>query len=490
MSTSLITSSGMVSGRRESADAVLIRDGRIDAIGPASELTSAGIKVNDHLGHFLSPVLHDHHFHPVGYAAAVTRLSLKDVGNLEDLENRLKLAAGHLPPGEALVGNRLDDEGLAEKRLPSRQELDAMVRDRPVLLYRYCGHVAMVNTAALELAGVASSTGILREADIQPVANAVASAQAPLEPAAIRRALDGLVGLGLGRLTAIVSAGDPIWCEVPDEIGTLLTVAPHVPINFEVLVIASSPSELEETATRLDRAAPNISFLGWKEFADGSLGGRTAALYEPYSDEPGNRGILRLDHGHARTMAGASLDLGGTVAIHAIGDLANDQVLDLFENLITEGADPAKLRIEHASLLTERAVERMARLRVTASVQPAFLSSEVGWLDKRLGKRTELTYSLARLEAAGVSLLGGSDCPVEAPNPWWGMASAQERGGLSQQAAFDLFAARLEVGGPADLLVLPFDPLEVTPARLKKMKPTAVYRHGELVELNDELPFT
>jgi predicted amidohydrolase YtcJ len=490
MSVSLITSSGIVSGRRESADAVLIRDGRIDAIGPASDLRSAGIKVTGHLGGFLSPVLQDHHFHPVGYAAAVTRLSLKDVGDLEDLKNRLQLAARRLAPGEALVGNRLDDEVLAEKRLPTRGELDVMVRDRPVLLYRYCGHVATVNTAALVLAGVESSTGILRETDIQPVANAIASAQAPLEPAAIRRVLDGLVGLGLGRLTAIVSAGDPIWCETPDEIGTLLTVAPHVPINFEVLVIASSPSELGEAAARLDRAGPNISFLGWKEFADGSLGGRTAALYEPYSDDPGNRGILRLDHDHARTMARAALGLGGAVAIHAIGDLANDQVLDLFEDLITDGADPTKLRVEHASVLTERAIERMARLGVTASVQPAFLSSEVGWLDKRLGRRTELTYPLARLSAVGVPLLGGSDCPVEAPNPWWGMASAQDHGGLSQQAAFDLFAARLEVGGPADLLVLPFDPFGATPAQLRNLKPNAVYRHGELVELNDELPFT
>lgn len=489
MST-LLVGSKVVGGNALGADAVLISQGRIAAIGQASDLTRPGLEVIEHTGGVISPVLRDHHFHPIGYVAAVTRLTLKDAIDLTDLADRLHQAASDLDEGASLIGNRLDDESLAERRLPTRQELDVMVPDHPVVLYRYCGHVAVVNTAALRMAGLSpDSTGILREAEIGPVAIAVAASQAPIAPGEARRALRGLPGLGFGRITAIVSAAQPIWCEVPDEIGTLLAVAPDLPIDFDVLVIADNPAELDEAAARINGAGSNVSFLGWKEFADGSLGGHTAALHEPYSDDPDNRGVLRLDSKKARTMANACLSLGGTVAIHAIGDLANDLVLDLFEALIGEGADPRRLRTEHASVLSEPAITRMAELGVTASVQPAFLTSEVGWLGTRLGARIERTYSLASMAAAGIHLIGGSDCPVEPPNPWWGIAAASAPAGLAVPEAFGLFAERLEIGGPADLLVIPFDPLAATPAQLRSLKPTSVYRHGQPVELIPEIPF-
>lgn len=490
MTPMLIRAAGVVSAPQGTETAILVRDGRIAAMGSWSELARPGIDVIDHGDSHLSPVIHDHHFHPIGYAAAVTRLSLKDVDDFDELGDRLRAASIAGPPGEPLVGNRLDDETLAERRLPTRDELDAMVPERPILLYRYCGHVAVVNTAALRLAGLPEeASGILREADIQPVAKVVAAAQAPLRSVVVHRVLAGLTSLGIGRLTAIVSSGAPIWCDVPDEIGTLLAVAPGLPIDFEILVIAGDPSELKEAADRLARSARNVSFGGWKDFADGSLGGRTAALYEPYDDDPTTNGALRLDRDHFRIMSDACLELGGQVAIHAIGDRANDLVLDLFEELVDDGARPASLRIEHASVLTDKAIQRMARLGITASVQPSFLSSEAAWLGKRLGERTALTYPLATLDAAGIRLLGGSDCPVESPNPWWGMASARDQGGLSPAAAFRLYASPFRVGEAADLLVLPFDPVKADSARLRDMKPSAVYRHGDLVELVDEMPF-
>lgn len=469
-------------------DAVVVENGKVVAIGSRPALLQPGLTEDRHeVGAVIAP-RHDHHFHPIGYAAAVTRLSLKDAVDLADLGQRLREEATRLGPGVALVGNRLDDESLGERRLPTRQDLDKMVADRPVLLYRYCGHIAVANSAALALAGVDSETGILRETGVQPVANVVGAQQPPLDPQAVRRALSGLASIALGKITAIVSAGEPIWCEVPDEIETLLAVAADVPLDFEVLVIASHPQELIDAAARLDRAAPNVSFLGWKEFADGSLGGHTAALYEPYEDDPSTTGTLRLDPRRAALMGRTCLALGGTVAIHAIGDLANDQVLDVLEELITGGGDPALMRIEHASVLRPQTITRMARLGVTASVQPAFITSEVDWLEKRLGDRAGSTYSLSALHAAGVPMVGGSDCPVESPNPWWGIAAAAGPGGLGHAHAFQLFGEELKPGDPAHLIVVDRDPL--TSADPAGTKVLAVYRAGKPIEVEPELAFT
>jgi predicted amidohydrolase YtcJ len=198
-----------------------------------------------------------------------------------------------------------------------------------------------------------------------------------------------------------------------------------------VLVIAPDPQLLAEAAEKIRRSQGRVRFLGWKEFADGSFGGHTAALHDPFTDRPDTRGTERLDREHATMMARAAMMLGGTVAVHAIGDRANDAVLDLFEDLVDMGADPARLRVEHASLLTAAAVERMARLGVTASVQPAFLASEGDWLVKRIGdERMRRVYPFRSLIQAGIQVIGGSDSPVELPDPTIGINAAIGRPGF------------------------------------------------------------
>jgi predicted amidohydrolase YtcJ len=179
-------------------------------------------------------------------------------------------------------------------------------------------------------------------------------------------------------------------------------------------------------------------------------------------------------------MARAALDLGGAVAIHAIGDRANDAVLDLFRDLIVAGANEAALRIEHASVLTPTARRRMADLGIAASVQPSFITSEVTWLEKRLGSRVEHTYALDAMEDEGISLRGGSDCPVETPNPWEGMASARV-GGLSARSAYELYGPALKVGARANVIVIDRDPLQTSD--IAGTRVLASYRHGEPLDL-------
>jgi predicted amidohydrolase YtcJ len=389
---------------------------------------------------------HDHHIHPLGYATLVNGLELMDSADLGDLLARVtRFAEGVEGP---VIGQRLNDEGLAEGRLPTRTDLDDVTGDRPVLLYRYCGHIAVANSAALSLAGIDSDTpdpeagsfdrdaagrptGVLRETAIQNVSQALAPLVKGPPDSALLRAFDELAALGLGSITGIVSVGEPLWCGVTDELDALCRLAPDLPIDVDVLVIAPDPQSLAEAAEKIRRTQGRIRFLGWKDFADGSFGGHTAALHDPFSDRPDTRGIDRLDPEHATLMARAATMLGGSVAIHAIGDRANDQVLGLFEGLIEMGAEPTRLRVEHASLLTEAAIERMAGLGVTASVQPAFLASEEEWLEKRIGEaRMSRVYPFRSLIEAGIPVIGGSDSPIELPDPSIGISAAIARPGF------------------------------------------------------------
>jgi predicted amidohydrolase YtcJ len=241
--------------------------------------------------------------------------------------------------------------------------------------------------------------------------------------------------MGIGSVTGIVSVGESIWCGVDDEISTLIRLAPKLPIDIDVLVIAQQPSDLIEAKERIDRAEGRIRFHGYKDFTDGSLGGHTAAMYEPFSDVE-TTGTVRIDHDKAKLLGQTSLDLGGVVAIHAIGDRANDLALDVHEDLLRDGAEPSRLRVEHASILTDQTIERMASLGVVASVQPAFLASEETWLEKRLGaSRMSRAYPGRSLSDAGVPLLGGSDSPVELPYPETGINAAVARHGINPDQA-------------------------------------------------------
>lgn len=394
---------------------------------------------------------HDNHFHPFGYVSLVNGLDLMSASSLEEVLSRVASRAETVPG--PVIGQRLNDEGIREGRLPTASDLDDALPDRPVLLYRYCGHIAVANSKTLELAGVDADTpdpdggsfdrdrggapnGILRETAVQSVSEALAHLIPPPSDESILGALATLPEMGLGSVTGIVSAGESIWCGIPDEVETLCRLASDLPVDIEVLVITNDRARLAEAKRQIDAAEGRIRFHGWKDFVDGSLGGHTAAMYEPYADRPDTRGMIRFHPERARAMAKTTLDLGGVAAIHAIGDRANDLVLDVFEDLIYDGADPRRLRVEHASILTDPTVARMAALGVVASVQPAFLASEEDWLVKRLGpERMARAYPFRSLAEAGVPLLGGSDSPVELPHPDVGINAAVERHGINPDEA-------------------------------------------------------
>jgi hypothetical protein len=500
---------------RVGTDALLVEGGSIAAVGDADRLRRPGLP-EQHFDGVVVPGLRDAHFHPVGHAAALHSPSLAGATDLAQVARIVSAAAGEQAPGTAVLALRLDDEALAEGTLPDRALLDRAAPGRPVLAVRHCGHIAVASTAALEAAGIGPDTpdpaggafdreaggrpnGVLRETAVAPVVAALQPLLPPLTAGDLTAAVASLAGVGLTGLGAIVSVDQGLWGGGGSELDLVLEAAGDLPLTLRVLVIAATPAELQKAARRLGTAGPRVTFLGLKAFADGSLGGHTAALRRPYCDRPETTGTLRLDPAWAAEMIGAAASLGGMTAIHAIGDAAVGRVLDVFEAAVAQGVDPSLLRMEHASVVPPAEVARLAALGVTACIQPAFLPSDSPWLEARLGpERLSHTYNFRTLAAAGIPLAGGSDCPVEPPHPLWGMASARDRAGfipeesLAAAQALALFTtgaaraigedARLEKGAPASFTVLDGDPATAEPGELRRMRALGAFVAGRRVD--------
>jgi predicted amidohydrolase YtcJ len=511
MAAYLLTAEAVRDATRLRGDALLVEDGVIAALGAAESLRHPGL-AERHLAGVVVPGLRDAHLHPVGHAGALHGLSLHGAADFADITAAIGSALSRRPASSALVAIRLDDEALAEGRLPDRHFLDRVAPGRPLLLVRHCGHIAVASTAALEAAGIGPDTpdpeggafdrdqlgrptGVLRETGVAPVAAALRPLLPPLTPSELAASVRALAGVGLTGIGAIVSLDEGLWGGSTAEIDLLVEAAPDLPIPLRVLVIAPDPASLEAAAARLDDAGPMVSFLGLKAFADGSLGGHTAALRRPYADRPELTGTHRLDPAWALEMARAVASLGGKAAIHAIGDAALSRVLDVFERAIAAGVEPGCLRVEHASLTLPEDLHRLAGLGVTACIQPSFLPSDSPWLQARLGpERVAATYAFRSLQEAGVPLAGGSDCPVEPPHPLWGMASARDRAGFLPEQALDaaealaLFTtgaaaaigedAALDPGQPATFTILGGDPVTASPSALRHLPVVTVFREG------------
>lgn len=424
---------------------------RVMAGASGVEVTEArgpGVETIDR-GGFVVPGLRDAHLHLGSIGAATTGISLEEAQGFADIA---ALLAAHGSGDVVAIG--FDETRLAESSLLTRSDLDTMISDRAVLVYRVCGHIAIANSMALERAGITAGTpdppggtidrapdgtpnGILRETAIDAVSSVTIDTQRALSADDLLATAQRLTTFGLTRVDAMVPAGAPAWCGPDDELDLLLAIGSELPLDVSALLISDSVADLRFHRERIGNGS-RVVFGGWKGFADGSLGGHTAALRRPYSDMPDTSGTKRGDAGHFRLMAETAIELGGSACIHAIGDAAVSHVLDVFEPMISDGAPPDRLRVEHASVLSSHLVGRLSESGVVASVQPSFIASDAHWMERRLGPdRARWAYPLRSMLDAGTTLLGGSDAPVERPDPLAGMRAAVQRNGFHPEESLD-----------------------------------------------------
>ena len=499
--------------------ALAIDDGVVVGIGAKRDLYQPGDHVIDFDGGHIVPGFRDTHIHAIPYAALLSGCSLKSAVSMDDMLDRLGRYARSLPAGAPVVASRLDDESLRERRLPTRDDLDRAEADRPVVIYRYCGHVAVANSVALKMSGIDANindpeggvidrdstgtpTGVLRETATGLIAGALARG-APLPAGRLIDGLTRLGGLGITSIGAMVGYGESPYEKLEAESELFRQVADDLPIKVHALSIASTPADLVASAMVLDAGSSRLRWLGVKRFSDGSLGGHTAAMCSPFSDVD-TVGTYRLTPADV-DVAKTALDLGGMVAIHAIGDRAVSGVLDVFDELLANGAESDDLRMEHVSVASPELISRFARTGATAVVQPAFLASEEGWIAKRLGpERASWAYPFRSMWNAGITLAGSSDSVVEPPHPLWGMAAAMDRHGinpgeaLTGQQALGLFTTGAVRAirepepfwmlSPADFVVLDVDVTKATAPTVHDATVLETFIDGERLEIDRTLP--
>lgn len=412
--------------RRPLTDAVGLVGNRIALIGGAAvrAATASRTRVVDLAGAFLSPAFIDNHTHFLIGSATLSQPDLLSAKDREDFAARLG-AAGRARPGKWILGGSWDEQRLGGG-LPTREWIDAATGDTPVAVPRTDLHMYLLNSAALKAAGITRNTpdmpggvigrdangeptGILKDNAKQLVERAF-PAPTPAEQQATMR--DGIAH-ALRNGFAQVHTPEPFDWKTFDT-ARALRAKGETDLRFYCFVPLR---DWQKLATLISHEGRGDDWVRWgavKALADGSLGSRTALFRAPYSDARDQHGVRVTSLADLKSWITASDKARLQVATHAIGDLANEDVLDLYAEVIrSNGPRDRRFRIEHAQHLAPSSIPRFAKEKVIASVQPFHAIDDGRWAVKRIGeKRLEGTYAFHSLMAAGATVTFGSDWPV------------------------------------------------------------------------------
>ena len=507
---------GLPGGDR--AQALAVKDGRIAAVGTDVEVASlarAGTEVESLAGRALLPGFVDAHAHFIAGGHSLSRVNLRDVGTPEELAARLRSWAARLPEGRWILGGGWDHE-LWGGTLPTRAWIDAATPDHPVLVHRLDLHMALANFQALEFAGIDEDTvdpkgglvvrdesdaptGLLKDAAIDLVARLVPEPGEEERQASIRAAARHVLSLGVTQVHDMGTLGDSeeSWSNLASYRSA--RARDLLPLRIRAMVPIAHRERMAAWVAEHGRGDDRLGWGGVKGFVDGSLGSGTAWMHGGYADEPENRGLTLGDPEELRRAIVEADAAGLQVAVHAIGDRANDWLLDVFqETMHANGVRDRRFRVEHAQHLTPEAMERFGRLAVVASVQPYHLADDGRWATRRLGEeRARRSWPLASLLERRALLAFGSDWTVAPPDPILAVSVAVTRRTLdgahpdgwgpderiSLEAALRAHTAagayagfmehrvgRLAMGSYADLVVLDRDIFSLPSAELSEAR--------------------
>jgi hypothetical protein len=429
---------------RPRAEAVAVRGGRIAAVGSAAEvsaLVGPGTRVIELGGRTVTPGLVDAHCHLYGLGVALETLSLRGLGSAAAVAEAVRGAAAARAEGEWITGRGWDQNLWSPPEFPGHAVLDAAAPGHPVALRRIDGHALWANAAAMRAAGVGRDTKdppggkILRDAQGEPTgvfvdhAMTLIEASMPPVPPAVRerrilKAAEVAVSLGL---TGVHEMG------IDDgTVAVYRALAREGRLPLRVHAYLSGEGQMDSLPSRKPDADPDgtATFVlrGVKLFADGALGSRGAALLAPYDDDPKNTGLTLMPAEELRRSARIAAESGFQLAVHAIGDRANREVLDAFEAAGPGRGGALRFRVEHAQVVAPEDLGRFARIGAIASMQPAHATSDMPWAEARLGPaRIRGAYAWRSILATGAHIAFGSDFPVEETSPLLGLYAAVTR---------------------------------------------------------------
>lgn len=486
------------------AEAMAVEEGRITAIGPTQDiraLAGPGTQEIDLTGKPVIPGCIDTHCHLIMHGSACTRSAdLTDCRSIAELQRRLRDHWANNPDAKCIVGERFDHEIFAEGRWVTRQDLDEVTSEIPIVVARLCYHAVVANTATLtpsrdRLNDEQWETGKLTEDDVS-----LAWSQVPdctpeeLENAAIYAFNDA-------RSAGITSVNTQIDSVEELELLRRLRDEGRLPVRVRFQWPYRLMGKLVEDGLKTTSGDDFLRVGAIKIFMDGSMGARTCAMCEEFTDEPGNRGNLFRSDDDLAAMLVEVQRHGNQAAIHTIGDLAISTAISGIEKAMPKGnaGNTHRHRLEHVAQMSPKILGDMARLNVMASVQPQFIITDF-WTCDRVGpERYKFVYPFKSMLDAGIKFGMGSDCPVERLSTMELLHRAVNRDAMSQQecltveetlraytngSAYICFEENdkgsLEVGKLADFVVLSEDPFTIDKSHLGKIRPLNTVVGGQM----------
>ena len=499
-----------------STEALAIKEGRILAVGSRRDIDGhfSALRRMDLGDACLYPGFIDPHCHFLSYGFALQRPWLADSSSWEDAVSIM--AAADVPASGWIQGRGWDQNRWELKDFPDRSLLDKAFPRNPVIAIRIDGHAAVANTMALAAAGLEGGknvdggrvvlqdgrpTGLLLDNAVDLVRAAIpAPSEAELRQALLK-AQSSCLSFGL---TSVSNAGTELR-----EVSAMERAQKEGALGIRIYaMLASTAENIETLARRGPLSKDRLTVRSFKMYADGALGSRGALLQDDYADDPGNRGLLTLDEDELDKICCIAKRCGFQMNVHAIGDAAARLVLDVYERHLEPG-NGLRWRLEHAQLLTDEDVERMARLSVVPSIQAVHAVSDMAWTEDRLGSGRLYRSHRYRdlLERCGW-LANGSDFPIEKADPLRGFRAAvfrkddqrQPKGGWKPHQALErvealramtIWAAKanfeedsrgsLEAGKWADIVALDQDLMEGDEGSLWDVNVLATIVSGELL---------
>lgn len=513
------------------ASAVAVKGGEIIFVGneqQAADWVATGhTRIIDGRGRLLIPGFNDAHLHFMGGSIGLMELDLRYVPNIEEVQKRVAVLVSRTKEGQLIRGRGWDHECFPDKAWPTRQQLDQVSPNNPVVLTRTDGHSVWVNSIVIKKAGITAQTAdppggtIVKDADGEPTGIFKESAidllglntLYPLKDQEKRErdSLALLAGLDYARKLGITSFqhlnGD---ADLFDQIRKDGKLTARVTFN---LWLSDDPKVLD-AAEVLRRQFPVtgdwIRFGYLKGFIDGTLGSGTALFFEPFADNPNSSGLPQMSYETLEKQVLAADARGFQIGIHAIGDKGNHWILNAYEKAaLVNGKRDARHRSEHAQVLKDDDLVRFAKLGVIASMQPTHCITDKRFAEKRLGiERCRGAYAWRRLLNSGAHLAFGTDWPVEPLDPMEGIYAAvtrKDRSGeagdgwfpdqkLSVEEAIRLYTlgsayaefmedrkGMLKAGMLADMVLLDKNLLEIPPELILKTQVDMTIAGGQIV---------
>ncbi len=511
---------------RPVAEAVAVTGGKIVGVGSDQEMFALCGEEAERIdlgGRVVIPGLVDAHAHFMGYSENLARIDLVGTRSIPEVLERLEVGLAGPVRGGWILGRGWDQNDWPEKEFPTRHDLDKISTERPIYIIRVCGHAVAVNSRALAVAGIDEKTPdpeggkIIRDDEGMPTGLLLEAAKAlvyetipPLtreekkrlmRKAALNCLAAGLVGV---HEMGISHEEKSILEELYDANELPFRITAYYDGDDEYAGAIMDAGQLRGTRDH------HFSIVGLKFYADGSLGARSAALLEDYSDDPGNSGILVAGPDALYDGIRRCHEKGFQAAIHAIGDRGVRVSLDVFERVLRElpKTDP-RHRIEHSQIVSPSDIARYAVLGVVPSMQFTHCTSDMPWAEDRVGpERVKGAYAWRSFLDQGCKIPGGSDFPVESIDPLLGLYAAVTRRDLSGRPeggwyaeqclsieealrAFTIDAAyasheesvrgSISVGKLADLVVLSDDLMKIEPARIPRIEVVMTVLGGEIV---------